>query len=125
MDIQSRFATAERMLTEHRFRDAEIALRAILQENPRYLQAKYSLAIACFHLDALDEAVGLFTEVCAANLLALVSDEFRSALLRLPDYNRALAVIEQLLPLAPHTTKMIETARTVGAQTRRRRRFDA
>jgi tetratricopeptide (TPR) repeat protein len=107
-DPQSELDAAKRLLAENQVAAAATALRALLDDHPHYLQAKYELAIACAKLGALDEAVGLFTEVCASNPIGLRSFEFHDALLALPDYRKALDVIQTLLPLLPGATKMIE-----------------
>jgi tetratricopeptide (TPR) repeat protein len=107
-DPASQLLAAQRLLAENRVEDAVDALRALVGGHPRYLQAKYELAIACAKLGALDEAVGLFTEVCTSNPTGLRSLEFHDALRALPDYRKALDVVETLLPLLPGATKMIE-----------------
>jgi hypothetical protein len=107
-DLEARLAAAKQLLAEARFEPAAAALEGLLTERPDFLQARYELAVAHYHLGRLDEAIDGFVAVAAVNVAGLRSDEFYHALQALPDPKQALAALEPLLPKLSHTLKQVE-----------------
>jgi hypothetical protein len=105
---EDRLAAAKHLMAEQRLNDAAVALRALLRDYPRYLQARYELGVVCYHLGALDEAVTLIADVCVLNPAGLNSDVLYFALVALPDPGRALAVLERFMPELRGSNKLIE-----------------
>ncbi|MBV8167759.1 MAG: hypothetical protein JO021_13275 [Alphaproteobacteria bacterium] len=105
--LQARLAAAQALIAERRFAEAESALRALLADHPPYLQAKFELATALTGTGALQEAIGLFLEVCAVDTNCFRSDEFVAAIAAVPDTQEALGLLGAVLPLCPWSTKMV------------------
>ena len=105
--LQARLAAAQALIADRRFAEAERALRALLVDHPPYLQAKFELATALTGTGAVQEAIGLFLEVCAVDTNCFRSDEFVAAIAAVPDTQEALGLLDTLLPLCPWSTKMV------------------
>ena len=103
-----RLEAAKQLMALGRFEHAAAELRALLGDHPSFLQARYELAIACYRIGALDEAVERFATVAAVNEIGLRSHEFYDAILALPDHRKGLEILGTLLPRLPGATKMIE-----------------
>ena len=107
-DLIARLGAAKQLRDQGRLELAEATLRALLAERPDFLQTRYELAVAWYHLGRFKDAIEGFAQVAAVSPIGLKSDEFYHALLALPDPNRAIAILQPLLPLMSGSLKLIE-----------------